>query len=223
MFDLLRNTQTTLTSTLTVELTPGKRINALGLVGLVGDTATVRMHVGASQIFERVVGLRLRNTTTWSQYFFGEFRQRSTLVLYDLPLASGAKVTVIITPLAGVAACGGLVLGTYDDLGQIIDQPVSEVLNFSKIERDEFGGATLVPRRNVPVLQHRVLAPATRLDRLRELREALNATPALWSGADDRQESSFFDALLVLGIAKRWAISLQSPLHVVSDIQLEEI
>lgn len=223
MFDLLRNTQTRLSSTLTTEITPGKRVNALGLIGLYGDTVTVRMHVGADLIYERAVSLRLRNTTTWSQYLFGEFRQRNTLVLYDLPLASGAKVTVTITPLSGLAACGGLVLGTYEDLGQILDQPVSEVLNFSKIDRDEFGTATLVPRRNVPVLQHRVLAPSSRLDRLRELREQLNATPALWSGADDRQDSNFFDTLLVLGIAKRWAISLQDPQFVISDIQLEEI
>lgn len=224
MFDLERSSQTSVTSSnLVVVLAPGKRINSLGLVGLQAGQVTVQMHEGATQVYTKTQSLLTRNTTTWTQYFFGEFRPRRAFVTFDLPLSSTATLTVTLTPNDGAAKCGGLVIGMVEDLGTIIDKPVSDVNNFSRVTRDEFGTATLNKRRNVPLLQHRVHSPAARLDRLRELRDTLDATPALWSGADDRQTSNFFDTLLLAGIAKKWSIGMDSPLSVVSDLQLEEI
>lgn len=224
MFDLERSSQTVVTGgNLVVTLAPGKRINSLGLVGLQASQVTVQMHEGATQIYTKTQSLLTRNTTTWTQYFFGEFRPRRAFVTFDLPLSSTATLTITLTPNDGAAKCGGLVIGMVEDLGTIVDEPTSDVNNFSRVTRDEFGTATLTKRRNVPLLSHRVRADAARLDRLRELRETLDATPALWSGVDDRQTSPFFDTMLLLGLAKKWSIGMPSPLAVVSDLQLEEI
>lgn len=224
MFDRERSTQSEVSGgPIVVSITPGSRINALGLVGLHGASARAVMTVGASTLYDRTVNLLLRNTTSWREYYYGAFKVRSGLARFDLPMSAGATLTLTIQPTGGVARCGAVVLGMAEDLGTIIDAPVSDVTNFSKVTRDEFGMATLVKRRNVPLLQHRVLAPASRLDRLRQLRDEMDAVPALWSGADDREGSHFFDTLLVLGIAKKWSIGLQGPLNVVSDLQIEEI
>lgn len=223
MFDLERSSQTVSSSAIVVEVTPGRRINAIGLVGLAGASVRLQLVAGATTLYDKTINLLLRNSTTYSQYFFGAFRVQSSLARFDLPMASGATLTVTINPTAGEARCGGVVIGMAEDLGTIIDAPVSDVQNFSKVTRDDFGVATLVKRRNVPLLQHRVRADAGRLDRLRALREDLDAVPALWSGLDDRDASPFFDTLLLVGLAKKWSISLQGPLAVVSDLQLEEI
>lgn len=225
MLDLERSSQTEVSGgAIQVAITPGRRFNAVGLVGLYGASVTVEVKVGAATTYGPVTAnLLARNTTTWSQYFFGPFRVRGSYLNTALPLASGATVYITIQPTDGVARCGGVVLGGTEDLGVIVDEPVSDVVNFSKVTRDEFGNATLTKRRNVPVLQHRVHAPAARLDRLRQLRDDLDAVPALWSGVDARQESPFFDTLLVLGVVKKWSISMTSPLTVMSDLQLEEI
>lgn len=224
MFDLERSSQTVSTGApLVVQITPGRRITAVGLVGLAGATVRIEQVAGSTTLYDRTFNLLLRNSTTYSQYFFGSFRVQASLARFDLPLASGATITITITPTAGEARCGGVVIGMAEDLGTIIDPPVSDVQNFSKVTRDDFGVATLVKRRNVPLLQHRVRAEVGRLDRLRALREDLDAVPALWSGVDDRDASPFFDTLLLVGLAKKWSISLSGPLAVVSDLQLEEI
>lgn len=224
MWDLERSSQTEVAGgAIVVQLTPGRRVNAIGLVGLWGASVRIQMSVGASTVYDTTIGLLLRNTTTWSQYYYGEFRVRPAVVRFDLPMAAGAVITLTIQPTDGYARCGGVVIGMAEDLGTIIDTPVSDVENFSRVTRDDYGIATLVKRRNVPLLQHRVRADAARLDRLRALRDDLDAVPALWSGADDREASPFFDTLLVLGIAKKWSISISGPLAVVSDLQLEEI
>lgn len=224
MFDLLRNSQTIVSgAALTVGVTPGKRANSIGLLGLYGSSVTVQQHNGATETFSRTINLLVRNTTTATQYCFGPFRVRKSLVIYDLPLISTAKVTITVQPYAGEARCGGVVLGSDDEMGEIIDVPVSDRLNFSKVTRDAFANATLVPRRGVPDNSHRLSAPAAKLNRLRELRDDLDAVPALYSGKDDENDSHFFDTLLVLGIYKKFTISMDGPDRVKVDLQLEEI
>lgn len=224
MFDLERSSQTVKTDgPIVVTITPGRRINAFGLGGLTGASARAEMTVGSSPLYDKTTNLLLRNTTSWSQYYYGSFKVLEALARFDLPMSSGASLKITIQPTGGVARCGAVVIGMAEDLGTIVDEPVSDVSNFSKITRDDFGTATLVKRRNVPLNQHRVRAPATRLDRLRQLRDEMDAVPALFSGADDREASPFFQTLLVLGIARKWSIALHGPLAVISDLQIEEI
>lgn len=224
MFDLLRNSQTVVSGgALSISITPGRRANSIGLVGLYGSSVTIQQHDGATETFSRDFNLLVRNTTTATQYCFGPFRVRKALVVYDMPLISSAKVTITVQPYAGEAKCGGVVLGTDDYMGMIVDEPVSDRQNFSKTTRDEFGNATLVPRRGVPDNSHRLSAPAAILNRLRELRDDLDAVPALYSGKDDQNDSAFFDTLLVLGIYKKFTISMNGPDRVKVDLQLEEI
>lgn len=224
MFDLERNSQTVAAGgALVVEITPGRRVDAIGLVGLRGDSVRVQMHVGATQVYDsNVINLSRRCTLRWSQYFFGEFERRESLLLTGLPLSTGAKVTMTIQPFDGEARCGGMVLDRAEELGTIIDEPVSDVLNFSKTERDGLGNLTLRPVPNVPVLQHRLYAPADRLDRLRDLRKRLNAVPALFSGVDANVQSHFFDTLLALAIVKRFSISMRAQ-RVLIELNLEEL
>lgn len=223
MFDLTNSSQTEMVAAaLVVDVTPGRRVNAILLRNLYGASAQIEVIVGGSPIHSETINLLLRHTTTWMQYYFGAFRVRKALVRFNLPMSSVATIRVTIQPTAGYARCGEIVLGMAEDMGTIVDEPTSDQLSLSKVERDDFGTVSLIKRRNVPQTSHRVRAPAARLDRLFELRSELDATPAVFSGADDNEESNFFDTLLVLGFARKWSISMRAN-AVMSDIQLEEL
>lgn len=223
MFDLTNSSQTEMAGApLVVEITPGQRVNAIGLLGLHGASARIEMHVGVTSIHDETVNLLLRNTTTWMRYYYGQFRVLKALARFNLPLSSGATIKITIEPTAGYARCGAVVVGMAEDLGTIIDEPVSDQLSLSKVTRDDFGIVSLTKRRSVPQNAHRVRAPATNLDRLIELRDDLDAMPALFSGVDDKESSPFFDALLVLGFARKWSIALRAQ-SVISELQLEEL
>lgn len=224
MFDLFSSASTEMVGApLVVEVAPGRRVSAIGLRGLHGASVLIEELVGGSTVHSETVNLLLRNTTTWRQYMYGQFRVREGLVRFNLPLSSVATIRVTIQPTGGYARCSAIVLGVDEDLGTIIDEPTSDQLSLSKVTRDEIDGTTtFTKRRNVPQTAHRVRAPAARLNRLRELRDDLDATPALFSGADDKETSHFFDTLLVLGFARKWSISMKGD-RVISEIQLEEI
>lgn len=224
MFDLFSSAQTEIVGApLVVTIAPGRRVNAIGLRNLHGASVLIEALMGGVVIHEETVNLLLRNTTTWLQYCYGTFRVRRALVRFNLPMAAGGTIRVTIQPTGGFARCGAIVVGMAEDLGTIVDEPTSDQLSLSKVTRDEIDGAvTLVKRRNVPQTSHTVRAPAARLNRLFELRDELDATPALFSGADANEESNFFDTLLVLGFARKWSISMKAD-RVISQIQLEEL
>lgn len=223
MFDLASSLQTeAVDEPLVVTITPGRRASSIGLLGLHGSSMLIEQLVDGEVQHEDTINLLLRKTVTWTQYYYGAFRVLKQLVRFNLPLSVGATIRLTIQPNAGYARCGAVVVGMSEDLGLIVNEPVSDQLSLSKVERDKFGVATLNKRRSVPQNTHRVRAPASRLDRLMELRDDLDASPALFSGADDREGSHFFDALLVLGFPRKWAIAMKG-MAVHSDIQLEQL
>ena len=224
MFDLLRNTGTVLASPLTVVLTPGQRVDTIGLAGLIADEVTISVTSGGSPVFSETYDLRTRNTVSWYGYFHGPFSFRTAVYQFGLPPYTNAVITVTITRASGNVTCGSLILGTSVYIGEAERGAESDALNFSRIERDEFGNATLVPRRTVPKATLNVIADKTNVNRIRALRDELNAVPALWSTLDD-QTDDYFEAVFLLGIFKRLLITLEQPAadKVIVAMDLEEV
>lgn len=223
MFDLERNSATVVTSPLTVVITPGQRVNAIALIGVVAQSVTITMTVGASTVYTYTEDLTTRSTLGLYDYFFGTFGTSPTVIRFDLPPYTGGVITVTLTSASGNVQCGALALGTAVYLGKVQANPRSDALNFSRIERDDFGNTTLVPRRSVPKTNQVLLTDKSRIDKLGELRKALNAVPAVWSGLDDKTTDGYFESLLVLGIYKQFAFDLTHPQHAIVTLELEEI
>jgi hypothetical protein len=222
MFDLLRNTGTTTASPLTVSITPGQRVDSIGVVGMVADTVSVTVTVAGATVYTASANLLNRPTGGWYDYFFGAFRYRQEFARFDLPPYTNAVVTITLTKANGNVTCGGVVLGSSVYLGRTLHEAESDALNFSKIDRDDFGTATLVPRRSVPRTVQTLRCKKTDVDRILQLRDDLNATPALWSGLDD-QDSGYFSALLIVGVYKRFTISMDQPEDALISLELEEV
>lgn len=221
MFDLYRNTATVLASPLTVVITPGKRINSFGIVGLKANSVRVQLDVGATSYYDRTLNTLLRNTMTWTDYLFGAFKYQRSAVLFDLPGVAGATLTITIS--GGTVECGGIIFEQFIDAGRVLSGASNDGLNFSKIERDGFGNAVLVPRRTVPKVDVKLLVKKYQVDSMLALRKDLNAVPALWSGLDDKATDDYFEALLIIGIYKSFLISLDHPENASVSLTIEEI
>ena len=221
MFDLDRNSGTTQTGPLTVVIEPDQRIDSIGLFGVVGSEATITMTVSAVDVYTKTISMTGRNTLTWSDYFFGMFRQVPSLLLTDLPPYANATITVTIEGVT--ASCGALVVGSYVEMGNTQYGASNDGENFSRIERDEFGNSTLVRRRTIPRIQALIVCKKSNTNRLRELRVDTNAEPAVWSllGSDDTDD--YFESLLILGVYRKFLINVDHPQHTVVEFEAEEI
>jgi hypothetical protein len=223
MFDTLRNSATTAATSMTVVLTPGRRIDSIALMGVAGETITVSMTSSPlGTVYSTTESLLARNSASWTNYFFGPFTYQGSTVRFDLPLFTNGVITITVSRVSGNVSLGALVIGQNVDVGRVQSQARSDALNFSTVTRDNFGNATLVQRRTVPKTDQQIVTEPSRIDKLREVRSALNATPAVWSGMDDKATNPNFEALLILGIYKEFSITLDASITNVS-LSLEEI
>lgn len=225
MFDQNRNVQTVATTSMTIEAMPGKRINSIAVVGVQASTVTISMVVGSTTVYGPIVkNMNGRLTTTWSEYFFGAFEYTPSLVLTDLPPYSAAKIVVKLDNAAGLdVKCSAIVMGSKIYLGKTQYNASSDSLNFSKIERDEFGNSLLIPRRTVPKTNQTLWADKNNTNTLRAVRTQLNAIPALWSGLDENYDDDYFEAILIYGIYKQFEINLSNPSFTEVTLELEEL
>lgn len=222
MFDVLRNTQTVHPTPLIVELLPNKRINSIALLGLDAEHVLIEMLLDGVVVYSKEIDLIERQTLGYYDYFFGEFSTLTGFPLFDLPPYTAAVVRVTITRLAGNVKCGSLVIGNNQYIGEVQHSAESDALNFSRVERDDFGNTKLVPRRSIPKTDQTLHFDPAATKRLMSLREELNAVPAVWSGVDDT-DHSYFEALFILGIYKQMRFNLANSDFGVMTLELEEI
>lgn len=225
MFDNLRSQPTTALGGMTVVITPGKRVDTLALLGVKASKVIVTVRQGGNIIYGPVTrNMTGRKTTTWSQYFFGSFNYIPTVIFQDIPPVTAAEITVEFQNDPGQPVeCSELVVGSKVYLGASQYDAVSSSLNFSRIERDDFGNSTLKRRRTVPRLNVQTWAQKGIVNQIRQAREDLNAVPALWSGLDDKFDDPYFEAVFIYGIYKQFEINLDHPSKVTVNLELEEM
>ncbi|MES2685491.1 MAG: hypothetical protein V4706_01650 [Pseudomonadota bacterium] len=220
LFDLKSTQQTVGEGPVTYVIDLPSRVDSVGLTGLSSNSVQLQLHVGATLMWSKDTNTLLRNTLGWKDYFLGAFRYRPAIVFYDVPLNSGATLTITLT--GGTVKCGRVFIGRYVDMGSVSDEAENDVRNFSKTEADDYGDFTLVERPTKQTNNLSILAPTSAVDKLRELRVDTNAKVALYSALDDEITSDWFNAFLIPGFWTRFAIRPAKPDALVS-INLQEV
>ena len=223
MLDTIRNSKTTTASPLTVVLTPGVRIDAIGLAGMSADSVTISMTSNAATVYTVTKNLSTREILNWYDYFFDPFTTQPSLAYFNLPPYTNGIITITLTATSGTVSLGAIVIGSQTYVGQIQYNAVSDEQNFSRIDRLFDGTASLLQRRSIPKIKANVWSEKNNTNKIRALRTKLNAVPAFWSGLDDLSTDGYFEALLIVGIYKQFEIDLTSPAHTIVNIEIEEI
>lgn len=215
------NYQTSGASPLTVVIEPGERITALAIVGLEADAIAIEMRDANDEIaWSFSEPLRRRTTRTWSEYFFGKFGRKPSVLYQGLPPISGATITITITRATGNVLCGPIVMGIPVDLGRVQTGASSGIRDFTRTERDAFGRALILRRKAVPKTSQRTTVFKDQVPRVRDALSAQRGKAAVFVGVED-SSSGYFDALLVLGLINNWEVSLDFFGHSNLTIDLE--
>ena len=166
--------------------------------------------------------LATRNVLDGYDYFFMPFATLPSVIVFDIPPNTNNVITITLTRSNGNIKCGSFVVGTYGYCGESQYTAMSDALNFSTISRDLYGNSTLIPRRTVPKTVSTLRVASTHVSRIIDIRTALNAVPAVWSGLDDTT-NDYFEALLILGVYKQFSINADQPSSALISLELEEI
>jgi len=204
MFDLYRNTTTSVPTSLTVVITPATRIDAFGIIGLVNvETYAINIVVGATNVYSRTGSLVTRDVYDFGSYFYAPFIDSNGTVHFDIPPYSNGVITITLsTTQAGNVECGACVIGSQVFLGNAQYNAVSDALNFSTITRDfDSQINTMVKRRTVPILNVKTSLAKKLREVVYDSRAILDAEPAIYSGIDD-DTHGYFDPMLILDFSE---------------------
>lgn len=229
MFDLYRSTPSIFpASPGSFTLVPGQAVNSISFLGISGvDILEIECTYfnGSTDVvfYTNTVDLITRTVVNWYTYFFEPFSQQMTLIIQDIPTTyANMKINVTITGSAGMQI-GSCICGNSVYLGSLSNGTSLELLNFSKLERDGFGAALLVPRRSVPKLNGTVVFQKSRLANNIAIKKQLDAKAALWLGLDTSIDHPYFEPTVILGIYKEISFSLDNPIVPSMNIELEEV
>lgn len=218
--DVLRNTKASGPSGTSFTITPGKRIDAIGLAGMVADRVEISLSVAGVEKWSHSESLSTRNTQSWSDYFFGAFSFRATTAIFDIPKYSGAEVTITFHRSSGEIEVGGIWINEAVYLGELEVDPNVDRRNFSTIDRKPTGELILIRRRTIPTNTWTVFCPKDRLSKVKPLPEELNAVPAMWVGLD-ATDDAYFDLVTMVAVYTRFTITPGHP-DARIDLDLEE-
>lgn len=222
MFNLLRNQKSVGAAPMTIVLTQGTRIDSIGLFGMEAESVTISMVNYGTEVYSHTENLNRREVLDWYDYVFLPFETNPSMARFDLPPYTDAVITVTLDSTQPTVKLGSLVIGTNANIGDVQYGAESDVLNFSRIERAFDGTALLKKRRSIPKTIQNIFADKSKANKIRALRTALNATPAVYAGLD-QTDHPYFEALLILGIYKRFSIRLDHPTSIIIDLEIEEI
>jgi hypothetical protein len=218
--DVLRNTKGTGPSGTYFTITPGKRIDAIGLAGLVADSFTLTLKVAGVTKWTYTEALSTRNTLTWSDYFFGAFLYLDVSAVFDIPKYSSADITLTFNRASGDVSIGAIWINEAVYLGETETEPNVDRRNFSTIDRRSDGSLVLIRRQTKPKNSYVVFCPKDQLSKVKPIPDELNAVPAMWVFLEDVADE-YFDLVTQVGIYTRFTITPGHP-DARLDIELEE-
>lgn len=118
-------------------------------------------------------------------HYFSPFVYVKSYYNNMIPLVGNARIKIEITALSGTAGIGRLVCGQSYYVGDTLFGTSQNLESYSRIEFDEFGTATLVPRSAVYNSSHSIRIPSSKVDALKEKRKSLDAIPILFIGNEE--------------------------------------
>jgi hypothetical protein len=222
MFDQLRSTGTTAPSPLQVAIRPGRRVDTVALLGLIADRFTIEVRVGGEPVFSETTDLVSRDVDDWFEYFFEEFRQATEWASFNIPPHSNPEIVVTLERDSGDVTVGALIIGQSIFLGDAETGATDSEINYSKVDRDDFGTASFVKRRSVPTTRQTLWCPAKNVPDARRARELTSGLPALWVGIEE-QDNPYYSSFLILGFARTFDIQGAYATEALIDLELEEI
>lgn len=153
-------------------------------------------------VFDLNVRYGIVNATT---YYYQSFLTRPQKAVFDIPMVSDGITTLTFTSTDGNVKCGSVMLGMNVYLGKLLKPAKNEGKSFSTVTYDLYASSTLVKRPMIRKLTGTLLLPSYLIDKALALREALDATPALYCGIDE--DGDWTGAVTISGVHQDFTVN----------------
>jgi len=210
--------QTSAADEIEIKLAPGL-IDALALFNLEATALEITLEDPLEGVVY-VSNVDLQDdsaVTDWYSYFFEPIVRKTDFNAFDLPPYADAELTVRIINAGSTAKCGLLVVGRQRHIGDTEYGAQFGLLDFSRVERDEFGATEIVPRRHSKRATCQLWVDNNQVGYVYKLLAGYRTTPLVWSAANGLYE----DVALIYGYYRDFTATIQYPKHSVCLLEIE--
>lgn len=167
-------------------------------------------------VYENTINMFVKADDDWYDWYFGGFREISAFVETDvnMPLSGTFEVEFRASP-GLVAKVGQFIYGSLFEIGTTLYGVELELKDFSRVEEDDFGNITIVPRATSNRPTFPVIILHSRVDVVYRTLRKLKSKTILWIPTRDVR----FRETLTLGFYRNLRIDLNHPGH--SDCTLQ--
>lgn len=212
MFDAYVSSQTSNSTSIEVDITPGELFNALALFNVEADTVQVVVDDPTSgEVYNQTITMiDPPPSSGWYSWFFDDITQKSTVVFLDLPAYKSATVTVTIS--ATTAKCGALVLGKQYAIGKTEWGVGSGIIDYSVKSTDSFGNFTITERSYSDRVEFNCSVETSQVSQVKKTLTSYRTTPIVWIGSED------YEAMIAYGFMKDFDINFANSMY--SDVSI---
>lgn len=172
-------------ATITYTIVLPKTLDSIAFFGLNAQAVRVRVVApGPKTIYDRTVKLAAREDVTnfWG-YVFNAFTFKPDLIFTGMPMPSGAQIEITIA--AGAAAqVGEILIGTDLGVGTTLQESSLGIVDYSKKDRDEWGGVFLVPRPVTKTVNFRFSIPTMDAARVQQIMQRIASKVCIFYATD---------------------------------------
>lgn len=166
---------------------PGKRINAIGLVGVYASSVQIIMTVPGvtDPVYDKTFAMSSKAGGSWYQYYFGQFTTKDNLAEFDLPPFSNADIRVIVSAPGGTARVGMMVVGWAKNIGTAVYGTSLGRKKYSTVREEFDGSMTITPRGRRKSIDFQVVLPADQISSVQRTLDDVDDMPSLYVGSSE--------------------------------------
>lgn len=221
MFDDVVGTATNAFSALVVVLRPGS-VSGVALLELFGQSVTVEMRdaPAGTLVYSRTEQLDYSTVSSFYDWFFSPYEQKSAVVLTDLPWHFGSgELTVTVTG-QGAVSCGVCKFGEVIELGGAEYGASLEIIDYSRKEKDSFGAVSIVERPYAKMINLSVLTNKSDLSRIVRKMAGIRATPSIYIA---EESDPALAPLIAYGFYRSFRPVIEYPRYHKCALQIESL
>lgn len=148
------------------------------------------------------------DVVNWWHYFYEPVIRNTEFVTTGM-VAANKNDQIIVTlqeeDTDAQAKCGQLVIGKFRELGSTLYGTEVGIEDFSTVDRDEFGRATITKRRYSQIANYDIALPSSRVRVFQRQLAKYRATPIVFIGSEDYPET------IVYGFYRDFRVTIEGP------------
>jgi hypothetical protein len=208
---------------ITYEITvpAARNVDGIAVFGPTGSTVTVSViNTSETEIYNESFDLADPDTVfDWLSFWKqgDTFRNRNECVFENVPGSPGYVITVTIDAGAETAEVAQVIFGRQYQLGITVEGTETGIEDYSRVERDEFGRASITRRDYAKLVDYEVRYATDEGNRLIRLLGELRATPAVYYdkvGSDQ-------NGTTVFGLYKSFKLGVQGASASTGRLEIE--